>query len=144
MGGNTYGHVGALLASARLGNRGNNGGEKPPPPTVPSVRHSGAVAVPKRIAQSHSAVQEGGRAEAKAFGGGGGKGGNLKGVFKYLVRVSSAADDDWPAVIRNLTKVRAVWRIMTRILSSKGARPRVSGFSFKRIVHSVLLFDVET
>ena len=28
--------------------------------------------------------------------------------FKYPGRVLSAADDDWPAVIRNLTKVRAV------------------------------------
>ena len=44
------------------------------------MQHDGAMAVPKRIAQSHSSVQEGGRAEATAFGDGGGKGGNLKGV----------------------------------------------------------------
>ena len=42
------------------------------------VRHAGAVAVPKRIAQVHSSVQEGGEEESTAFGGGGGKGGDLK------------------------------------------------------------------
>ena len=45
--------------------------------------------------------------------------------FKYLGRVISIADDNWPEVIRNLTKARAVWRRMTRILSREGARLRV-------------------
>ena len=60
-------------------------GEQPLPPTVPSVRHTGAEVVPKRIAQAHSAVQEGGGAEALAFGGGEGKGGDLKGVQRLWV-----------------------------------------------------------
>ena len=72
--------MGALLESARPGHCGNTGIGKPPPTTVPSVRHSGAVAFPKRIAQAHSAVQERGGSEETAFGGRGGKGGNLKGV----------------------------------------------------------------
>ena len=46
----------------------------------PPVQHDGAVAVPKRISQVHITVQEGGRAEAMAFGGTGGKGGKLKGI----------------------------------------------------------------
>ena len=75
-----YGHVGALLVSARPVHRGNSGGGRPPPPTVTYLQHSGAVEVPKRIAQAHIAVQEGGGAEATVFGGGGGKGGDLKGV----------------------------------------------------------------
>ena len=50
--------MGALLESARPGHCGNTGIGKPPPTTVPSVRHSGAVAFPKRIAQGHSAVQD--------------------------------------------------------------------------------------
>ena len=65
--------------------------------------------------------------ETTAFGNGGGKGGDLKGVqhlctlemvpsFKYLVIVLSAADYEWPAVIQNLTKAQAVWRGMLRIL----------------------------
>ena len=50
------------------------------PPTVPYVQHTGAVVLPKRTAQAHITVQEGGRAEEMAFVDGGGKGGNLKGV----------------------------------------------------------------
>ena len=37
--------------------------------------------------------------------------------FKYLGGVISAADDDWPEVVRNLAKARAVWRKLTRIFS---------------------------
>ena len=40
--------------------------------------------------------------------------------FNYLGRVLSAADDDWPAVIRNLTKARVFWRKMMRILIREG------------------------
>ena len=53
------------------------------------------------------------------------------------------ADYDWPAVFRNLMKAWLVWRITTRIMSREGARPRVSGFFFKEIVQSVLLFGAE-
>ena len=48
---------------------------------VPPLQHDGDVAVPKRIAQVHITVQEGGGAEAMEFGSGGGKGGDLKGVY---------------------------------------------------------------
>ena len=64
--------------------------------------------------------------------------------LKYLGIVLSAVDDDWTAVIRNLTKSIVVWRRMTRILSREGARLRVSGFFFEAVVQSVLLFGVET
>ena len=63
--------------------------------------------------------------------------------FKYLGRMLLAADYYWPAVIQNLSTVRMVWRIMPRILSSEGVRPRVSGFFFKAI-QSVFLFGAET
>ena len=33
--------------------------------------------------------------------------------FRYLVRVISEEDNDWPAVIRNLSQARAVWKRMT-------------------------------
>ena len=45
--------------------------------------------------------------------------------FKYLGRVLSVADDEWPLVILNLTNVRAVWWRMSRILSREGVRPQV-------------------
>ena len=94
-------HEGEILVSARPLHRGNTGGGKPPPPTLPPVRHSGALSVLKRIAQYRSAFQEGGRAETTAFCGG---------------ILLSAADDDCPEVILNLMKERDVWRIMSRIL----------------------------
>ena len=63
--------------------------------------------------------------------------------FKYLGRVQSAADEDWPAVIHNIAKAQTVWRRMSRILSREGVRPRVSGFLFKAVVQSVLIFGAE-
>ena len=80
MGSDADGQVGALLASIRLGHRGDTGGGKSPPPMLTPVQHSADVAVPTQIKQAHIAVQEWGRSEATAFGSGGGKGGNLKGV----------------------------------------------------------------
>ena len=63
--------------------------------------------------------------------------------FKYLGRLISAADDDWLEMIQNLAKAWTVWMRMSRILSREGARPRVSGFFFKAIVQSVLLFSAD-
>ena len=64
--------------------------------------------------------------------------------FQYLGRVNSAADNDWPAVVRKLSLARAVWNRMTRILSREGAALRVSGLFFKAVVQAVLLFGLET
>ena len=60
--------------------------------------------------------------------------------FKYLSRLLSAADDDWPALIQKMTKARAVWRIMSRILSREGEKFWVSVFFFKAVFQLVLLF----
>ena len=64
--------------------------------------------------------------------------------FKYLGRVLLKAEDDFPLVVQNLAGVRTVWRRMSRVLSREGARPRLSGFFFKAVVQSVLLFGAET
>ena len=64
--------------------------------------------------------------------------------FRYLCRVIYLADYDWPAVIQNLAKARAVWRRMTRILIREGGRPQVSVFFFKDVAQSVLLFGADT
>ena len=50
--------------------------------------------------------------------------------FRYLGQVISSAYYDWPAVVSNLFRSRAVWKRMTIILSREGAEPRVSGFFF--------------
>ena len=80
MGIDTDGHANALLALECLGHRGNTERGKPPPPTVSFVRHAGDVAVPERVTPAHIIWQEAGRAEARAVGGGGGKGGHLMDV----------------------------------------------------------------
>ena len=54
------------------------------------------------------------------------------------------ADDDWPAVVRNLAKAWAVWHRLSRILRREGAAPRVSGFFFKSVVQAVLIFGADT
>ena len=48
-------------------------------------------------------------------------------TFKYLGRVMTAGDDDWPAVAGNLVKARKIWGRLERILSREGADKRVSG-----------------
>ena len=61
--------------------------------------------------------------------------------FRYLGRVILAEDDEWPAVVRNLSQARAVWKRMTIILSREGAEPRVPVFFFKSVVQELLLFS---
>ena len=64
--------------------------------------------------------------------------------FKYLGRIMTAGDDDWPAVAGNLVKVRKSWGRLEMILSREGADKRVSGTFFKSVVQQVLLFGAET
>ena len=63
--------------------------------------------------------------------------------FRYLGRMISAANDDRPAVVWNISKSRAVWRRMMRILIREGVDPWVSGFSFKSVIQSVILFCID-
>ena len=50
--------------------------------------------------------------------------------FKYLGRILTAGDDDWPAVAGNLGKARKSWGRLKRILRREGAGKRVSGGFF--------------
>ena len=63
--------------------------------------------------------------------------------FKYLGRIMTAGDDDWPAVAGNLGKARKSWGRMQRILSREGANKRVSGNFFKAVGQQVILFGAE-
>ena len=65
---------------------------------------------------------------------------NVK-AFKYLGRVITVGDDDWPEVTCNLQKARNIWG---RILIREGAYPKVSGHFFKAVFQAVLLFGTET
>ena len=64
--------------------------------------------------------------------------------FKYLGRILTEGDDDWPAVAGNLAKARKSWGRLQGILSREGATKRVSGTFFKAVVQQVLLFGEET
>ena len=54
--------------------------------------------------------------------------------FKYLERILTAGDDDWPSVAGNLGKARKSWGRLKRILSREGVDKRVSGMFFKAVV----------
>lgn len=64
--------------------------------------------------------------------------------FKYLGRVVSRKDDDWPAVNRNLTRARAAWGKLGRILSKEGASPKAMASVYKTVVQAVLLYGSES
>ena len=53
-------------------------------------------------------------------------------VFRYLVRVLTAGDDYWLAVVSNLGKAIKSWGRLSRILSREGADPKVLGNFTKR------------
>ena len=65
-------------------------------------------------------------------------------LFKYLGRVMTTGDDDWPEMAGNLSKARKIWMQMTAILSREGVDPKESGLLFKAIVQVVLQFGAET
>ena len=71
------------------------------------------------------AAAEGEAATKRAFNAYGRRLNSVK-EFRYLGRVLTATDDDWPAVARNLQKARATWGRLARILGREGADPKVS------------------
>ena len=64
--------------------------------------------------------------------------------FKYLGRVLTEVDENWPAVVENLWKARKSWPRMERILGLEGTSPQVFWVFFKVVVQAVLLFRLET
>ena len=64
--------------------------------------------------------------------------------FRYLGRVMSSTDDEWPAVARNLRKARVTWGRLARILVREGADPKVSHNFYIAVTQQVLLFGAET
>ena len=60
--------------------------------------------------------------------------------LKYLGRVLTAGDDNWPEVAGKLRKARKIWTKMTRILGQEGKKPSILRLLFKAVVLAVLLF----
>ena len=46
--------------------------------------------------------------------------------FRYLGRLLTATDDDWPAVAGNIRKARVIWGRLARVLGREGEDPKVS------------------
>ena len=46
--------------------------------------------------------------------------------FRYLGRVLTATDDDWPDVDGNIRKVQVSWGSLVMVLGQEGADPKVS------------------
>jgi len=65
-------------------------------------------------------------------------------TFKYLGRPLASTDDDWPAIHSNLAKARKRWGMIRRVLVREGADARVSGYFYKAVVQSVVLYGSET
>ena len=65
-------------------------------------------------------------------------------AFRYMGRVMTVGDDDWPAVVGNLQRKRKSWGRLSHILSREGTDPKVSRFFFKMVTQAVLLFGTET
>ena len=55
-------------------------------------------------------------------------------MFKYLGRVLTEGNDDWPSVAGNLVKARKSWGRLQGVLIREGATKRVSGNFFKAVV----------
>ena len=68
---NKEGDADTFYAPAFPGHRGNFGGGKPPPTTMPKMRNSVTLACVERKAPFHLTVFQGGGAEEKAVSGGG-------------------------------------------------------------------------
>ena len=65
-------------------------------------------------------------------------------AFRYLGRVMTAGDDDWPEVVGILQMARKSWGKLLQILSWEEAAPKVSGNFFKAATHTLLLLGAET
>ena len=64
--------------------------------------------------------------------------------FKYLGRVLTNTDDDWPAVAGNIRKARESWGRLARILGQVGAVLKGTCSFYTAVTQQVLLFGAES
>ena len=64
--------------------------------------------------------------------------------FRYLGRLLTATDDDWPAVAGNIKKSRRSWGRLDKVLGREGADPKVSQTFCIAMTQQILLFGAET
>ena len=64
--------------------------------------------------------------------------------FKYIGRILSALDDDWPVVIHNIRKSRKKWSRLLRVMGRDGVDVRPSGLFYIEVVQAVPMYGSET
>ena len=64
--------------------------------------------------------------------------------FRYLRRILTATDNDWPEVAGNIRKARVIWGRLAQVLGREGADPKVSRIFYTAVTQQVLLFGAET
>ena len=65
-------------------------------------------------------------------------------TFKCLGVILDRSKDNWTAVIWKVEKSLRVWNRMGKMIQREGADPRVSAMFYQAVLHTVLLFGVET
>ena len=65
-------------------------------------------------------------------------------TFRYLGRMISHTNSDWPAVFRQLTRARQRWAMLVRAIAHDQVPAKAAGMFYKAIVQSVLLYGSET
>lgn len=64
--------------------------------------------------------------------------------FRYLGRILSSDDSDLAACLRNISRARAKWGQLSRILRADGASPKTTARFYLVIVSAMLLYGCET
>ena len=64
--------------------------------------------------------------------------------FKYLGRILEEKDDDNYAIDRQLSRAKAKWARVGKLLSATTTNPRVRGYFYKAILQAVLLYGSES
>ena len=64
--------------------------------------------------------------------------------FRYLGRILTMTDDNWPAVVGNLRKAKQSWGRLEILIGREGADPKVSRTFYIAVTQAVLLFGSET
>ena len=72
--------------------------------------------------------------------------GRIEGLvrFNYLGRLMDRSDDNWSAVLHNISKLSQVWWRLGKILQREGAEPTVLAKFCRAVVPEVLFFGVYT
>ena len=64
--------------------------------------------------------------------------------LRYLGRLLTATEDNWPVVDGNIKKAWRIWGRLAKVLGREGADPKVSRTFYIAVTQAVLLFGADT